>query len=163
MGGGAACTTYFGRRMMPFFGLSMSRRSVCWSSGLGAGAGFGGAYFGMLSTRALARSDDWIRRGSPWPSSSAGGTLTAGSGAAADGVKTGEVVVSSGTAGLAGGVGADCARAAIAARAKVTVRRASDGWGRGMRISLETWGGRGFPSITKQRPLPADNLLKHHS
>src|SRR5882672_9145115 len=49
-----------GRRMMPFFGLSISRRSGCSSAGC---ADFGGEYFGSVAPILAAVSGDVARAG----------------------------------------------------------------------------------------------------
>src|SRR3954470_13517185 len=55
-GGFASCTMYFGKRTMPFFGLSTSRISTCSDSGFGSGFGGGGVYFGEAAASAAAAS-----------------------------------------------------------------------------------------------------------
>ena len=68
MGGRASRTTYLGSRMMPFFGLSMSRMSC--GSAVGTGVGVGGLNLGIPRERSAAILADTERVS---PSESTGG------------------------------------------------------------------------------------------
>src|SRR5437868_1098752 len=106
-GGRASRTTYFGRRTMPFRGLSTSRASGCSSSGFGAGFGAGGTYFGVAAASCAATSPELTR-------------CRFGADAGAVGDETADVA--------GGGAAGDCARPALSpASASKTTSEAESG------------------------------------